>query len=72
MSGNVWEWCLSDEENPREIAGLENLRADLRRIVRGGSWNFYQYFAQNGFRNSYDPQSVKRDCGFRLCGMAFS
>lgn len=70
MSGNVWEWCLSDKEHPREIAGLENLRADLRRIVRGGSCNFYQYFAQNGFRNDYPPDSVKRDCGFRLCGPA--
>ena len=36
MSGNVWERCLNEYDNPdrTEAAG------DARRVVRGGSWSF--------------------------------
>ena len=38
MSGNVWEWCLSDYNNPASDAQRENLHTDNWRVLRGGSW----------------------------------
>ncbi|MGH9835037.1 MAG: SUMF1/EgtB/PvdO family nonheme iron enzyme [Blastocatellia bacterium] len=38
MSGNVWEWCLSNYDKPAEDARKENLRNDKNRVLRGGSW----------------------------------
>ena len=38
MSGNVWEWCLSDYDKPQEKARNENLDTNNNRVLRGGSW----------------------------------
>ncbi|MBI1765307.1 MAG: SUMF1/EgtB/PvdO family nonheme iron enzyme [Acidobacteria bacterium] len=66
MSGNVWEWCLSDYNKPQRDARKEKLDTDNTRVLRGGSWFFnvdnarsvYRYFSQPGGRNG-DP-------GFRV------
>lgn len=42
MSGNVWEWCLSNYDSPALDVRKENLQTDNRRVLRGGAW--------------YDPQ----------------
>jgi hypothetical protein len=38
MSGNVWEWCLNEYENPKNV----DLGGDAARVVRGGSWGLTQ------------------------------
>ncbi|HEX4947018.1 MAG TPA: SUMF1/EgtB/PvdO family nonheme iron enzyme, partial [Blastocatellia bacterium] len=35
MSGNVWEWCLSNYEKPALELRKENLRNDKDRVLRG-------------------------------------
>ncbi|MCL4265554.1 MAG: SUMF1/EgtB/PvdO family nonheme iron enzyme [Anaerolineae bacterium] len=58
MSGNVWEWCQTrwaDEEPYRGDDGRENLDGQVRRVVRGGSWDFDQYAARAACRDHYHP-----------------
>ncbi|MBN8639466.1 MAG: SUMF1/EgtB/PvdO family nonheme iron enzyme, partial [Anaerolineae bacterium] len=38
MSGNVWEWCLTEYEQSAPRLEEENLRSSEPRVVRGGSW----------------------------------
>jgi formylglycine-generating enzyme required for sulfatase activity len=55
MSGNVWEWTNSwyDEEH-------------RYRVVRGGSWMGYQWFARGSFSNWSTPLMFNDDLGFRV------
>jgi formylglycine-generating enzyme required for sulfatase activity len=55
MSGNVWEWTGSwyDEEH-------------RYRVVRGGSWIGYQWFARGSFCNWSIPLMFNDDLGFRV------
>ncbi len=58
MSGNVWEWCLSDYNKPQLDPGKEKLGTNNTRVLRGGSWDdgrddaraVYRYFYNPGFR----------------------
>ncbi|MFN3742401.1 MAG: NACHT domain-containing protein [Anaerolineales bacterium] len=54
MSGNVWEWLNAwyDEEH-------------RYRVVRGGSWIGYQWFARASFCNWSIPLTFNDDLGFR-------
>lgn len=54
MSGNVWEWINAwyDEEH-------------RYRVVRGGSWIGYQWFARASFCNWSIPLTFNDDLGFR-------
>jgi formylglycine-generating enzyme required for sulfatase activity len=55
MSGNVWEWCLTDYRNPAANAAGEVLSSDSARVVRGGSWLNNQVIARAASRLNYDP-----------------
>jgi hypothetical protein len=55
MSGNVWEWCLNEYDNPQRT----NLSGSARRVVRGGSWDSVERNARASSRNDYDA-------GYRL------
>ena len=66
MSGNVWEWCLSDYYKPQIEARKENLRKADWRVLRGGSWFFFLDFARAVFRNCYLPADHNDLIGFRV------
>ena len=67
MSGNVWEWCLSNYEEPTREAQQENLRNQNSRILRGGSWNSSQVNPRAVFRYYSNPDNRSFSFGFRLC-----
>ncbi len=53
LSGNVWEWCLTEHESTRnsDILNTNN------RVLRGGSWDSSSYFARAARRLRYAPYS---------------
>ncbi len=67
MSGNVWEWCLSNRDKPAREAQKENLRNENSRVLRGGSWSLIQGSSCAVYRFSRDPASRNSPIGFRLC-----
>lgn len=63
VAGNLFEWCLNDYKTPEVIDGYDN---GERKVLRGGSFNNYQYYAAASSRLSYTPDSVNAIYGFRL------
>jgi len=55
MSGNTWEWTRSWYDDNQKY-----------RIVRGGSWIGYQWFARSSFCNWSTPLMFNDDLGFRV------
>jgi formylglycine-generating enzyme required for sulfatase activity len=66
LSGNVWEWCLTDYRNPQIEPKQEDLRTDARRVLRGGSWNYVNFSARAVYRLISLPNDCRDDYGFRL------
>ncbi len=54
-SGNVWEWTSTWYDDDKKY-----------RIVRGGSWIGYQWFARSSFCNWSIPLMFNDDLGFRV------
>ena len=70
MSGNVWEWCLTDYNSPAPDAGKENLGSNGVRGLCGGSWNPNRGLARAPVRNNFAPYNRFNNSGFRLvCGV---
>ena len=62
MSGNVWEWTLSEYGN-----GEHNVMSNDRpRVLRGGSWNHSPVNARASFRLDVLPYDRYRYDGFRV------
>ena len=66
LSGNVWEWCLTDYDNFVPMAGDENVRSDVRRVLRGGSWNNSPNNARAVSRVNHLPGHRGRSYSFRV------
>ncbi len=62
LSGNVWEWCLNEYDNPQNIG----LAGSNLRVVRGGSWRYYQGYARATFRYRNGPSFRNSSIGFRI------
>ena len=68
MSGNVWEW-VSSQYQPYPYSAAddrEDVQADARRVVRGGSWNDLLDFARASFRVDLSPSDRYYFFGFRV------
>jgi formylglycine-generating enzyme required for sulfatase activity len=68
MSGNVWEWTLTDFAS----GGNDDLGASARRVLRGGSWYSRDSSARAAFRGYYVPGDRDNSCGFRLASPALN
>ena len=62
MSGNVWEWTLT-EYNSRNSDDLANAEP---RTSRGGSWFIYSDGARAAYRYNGDLDDRHNDNGFRV------
>lgn len=69
MMGNVWEWCSTQWlDNYEGYAAKvdETLAADTGRVVRGGSFDFYQNRVRCAARSYNDPNPDNSYFGFRV------
>jgi eukaryotic-like serine/threonine-protein kinase len=73
MHGNVWEWCL-DEYQPNYLGAPTDGSAlvsttsagDLKRVMRGGAWDYVAKGCRSSVRCSLAPQLRINGCGFRV------
>jgi len=55
MHGNVFEWCEDDyidnyKKTPRDGSAYKSGKEDLRKVVRGGSWDSLAYDTRSSYR----------------------
>jgi formylglycine-generating enzyme required for sulfatase activity len=63
MSGNVWEWCLTEYGTARN----DNVYNTNMRVLRGGSgMGYYEDGFRVGYRGGSNPNSRDDGRGFRL------
>ncbi len=83
MSGNVFEWTRSlwgKEKKPEFVYPYTNRMTErealtasgiVRRVLRGGSWDYFEDNARPAYRLRYQPSFRSSYIGFRLaCGSA--
>ncbi|MFM6309630.1 MAG: formylglycine-generating enzyme family protein, partial [Dolichospermum sp.] len=54
MHGNVWEWCQDDWHDNYEGAPIDGsawISLTNRKVLRGGSWNYYPVLCRSASRN---------------------
>ena len=62
LSGNVWEWCLNEYDNPERVQEA----GDERRVLRGGSWNSSDGLAAAVARFGNSPSAFSAFNGLRV------
>jgi formylglycine-generating enzyme required for sulfatase activity len=71
MTGNVWEWCQDtwhENYNNAPTNGTAWLTGgdNSRRVLRGGSWIYVDYFCRVAYRSGSLPSYRDDGNGFRL------
>ncbi|MBM3133797.1 MAG: hypothetical protein FJZ89_00600 [Chloroflexi bacterium] len=71
MAGNVWEWCQSKwvenyQHYDRGIPERESLEGSDLRVVRGGAFDYSQWYVRCACRDWDYPDGLRRGYGFRL------
>ncbi len=77
MHGNVWEWCQDHRHENYEGAPddgsiwlEENPTKELRRQLRGGSWDDLPWFCRSALRDGSRPDNRNFNFGFRVVCVA--
>lgn len=63
VSGNLWEWCLNDYDNPQVTDGYGN---GAGKVLRGGSFYYDRPRATCTYRNNYNPNNRYYNYGLRV------
>lgn len=67
MSGNVWEWIMSAYAAYPYTLDVEDVdKTNVRRVLRGGSWDGSSHGARAAYRDPY-PDLRYLNHGVRLC-----
>lgn len=72
LSGNLWEWISSIYQPYPYKAddGREDNSSNVRRVIRGGAWNFYVSYVRAAVRDLGNPTNSNITIGFR-CAHSF-
>jgi eukaryotic-like serine/threonine-protein kinase len=73
MHGNVWEWCIDEYRSSYQNAPSDGSAAtasevadDLKRVMRGGAWDYVAKGCRSAVRGSLAPNGRVAGCGFRV------
>jgi iron(II)-dependent oxidoreductase len=67
MTGNVWEWTLSQyEEYPYKPDARNDPAGEARRVLRGGAWSLDARYARVSYRNNAHPANFNNNVGLRV------
>lgn len=66
LAGNVWDWCISEEDHPLEREVI-NPEKPVRRVIKGGSWKYYQEYSRAASYAEMRPSHASDEAGFRIC-----
>ncbi len=72
MSGNVWEWCADDwHDNYKGApadgsAWVDSPERGSFRVLRGGSWDLYDFLCSVSYRINGTPDYRDGDIGLRV------
>jgi formylglycine-generating enzyme required for sulfatase activity len=67
LVGNVWEWCSSEyKPYPYQAKdGREDLRSNIDKVVRGGTWFLNDNYLGARDRDYFAPASTSYSLGLR-------
>jgi eukaryotic-like serine/threonine-protein kinase len=74
MHGNVWDWCLDSYQSSYQGAPTDGSAwvdsslpdRDLKRVMRGGSWDYVARGCRSAVRCSLAPGIRVNGCGLRV------